>query len=155
MDGMDRSRAMAVRTRVAIVAAAAAVLTLPATLAGTASAQTQPVFVNGQAQVVPAFNVSAQWVRQRLWVETEFDSDGDGKRDRMHVDVTRPAQTDSREPEGAGGLRDEPVLRGHGEHGLAVLLEHQPGGRRGAAAAPLAAGDRAGIRTGPRSRPAK
>ena len=70
-------------------------LALPAALAATAAAQTQPVFVNGQAQVVPAFNVSAQWVRHRLWVETEFDSDGDGKRDRMHVDVTRPAQTDS------------------------------------------------------------
>ena len=68
---------------------------LAAALAPTAVAQTQPVFVNGQAQVVPAFNVSAQWVRHRLWVETEFDSDGDGKRDRMHVDVTRPAQTDS------------------------------------------------------------
>ena len=74
---------------------AAAALALPAALAATAAAQTQPVFVNGQAQVVPAFNISAQWVRQRLWVETEFDSDGDGKRDRMHVDVTRPAQTDS------------------------------------------------------------
>nr|WP_270023494.1 Xaa-Pro dipeptidyl-peptidase [Solirubrobacter phytolaccae] len=60
-----------------------------------ASAQTQPVFVNGQAQVVPAFSVSADWIRQRLWVETEFDSDGDGKRDRMHVDVTRPAQTNT------------------------------------------------------------
>ena len=80
-------------TRVAVVAAVA--LALAAALAPTAVAQTQPVFVNGQAQVVPAFNVSAQWVRHRLWVETEFDSDGDGKRDRMHVDVTRPAQTDS------------------------------------------------------------
>jgi hypothetical protein len=31
----------------------------------------------------------------RLWVETGFDSDGDGKNDRMHVDVTRPKQTDT------------------------------------------------------------
>ncbi len=30
-----------------------------------------------------------------LWVETEFDSDGDGKPDRMYVDVTRPYQTDT------------------------------------------------------------
>ncbi|MCG8649338.1 MAG: Xaa-Pro dipeptidyl-peptidase, partial [Pirellulales bacterium] len=30
-----------------------------------------------------------------LWVETEFDSDGDGKLDRMHVSVTRPGQTES------------------------------------------------------------
>jgi X-Pro dipeptidyl-peptidase len=28
-------------------------------------------------------------------VETTFDSDGDGKNDRMHVDVTRQKQTDT------------------------------------------------------------
>ncbi|MFV0390054.1 MAG: CocE/NonD family hydrolase, partial [Pyrinomonadaceae bacterium] len=52
-----------------------------------------PVFKDGQAQIVEAFNDSAKWIREDLWVETEFDSDGDGKLDRMHVDVTRPAQT--------------------------------------------------------------
>ena len=57
--------------------------------------QARPVFVNGQAQVVPAFQDSTQWVRHELWVETEFDSDGDGKRDRVHVDVTRPRQTET------------------------------------------------------------
>ena len=55
----------------------------------------KPVFVDGQAQVVPAFQDSGQWVRQRLWVETGFDSDLDGKKDRVHVDVTRPLQTDT------------------------------------------------------------
>src|SRR5215207_2147570 len=55
----------------------------------------KPVFVDGQAQIVPAFQDAAQWIRQTLWVETEFDSDGDGKKDRMHVDVTRPRQTDT------------------------------------------------------------
>ena len=84
---------MTARTRVAVVAAVA--VALPGALAATAAAQTQPVFVNGQAQVVPAMNVSSEWIRHRLWVETEFDSDGDGKRDRMHVDVTRPAQTNT------------------------------------------------------------
>ena len=59
------------------------------------SAQTKPVFTNGQAQVVDAFADSTQWIRQRLWVETEFDSDGDGRSDRVHVDVTRPRQTDT------------------------------------------------------------
>jgi X-Pro dipeptidyl-peptidase len=54
-----------------------------------------PVFEDGQAQVVPAFSDAAQWVQHDLWVETEFDSDGDGKPDRMHVDVTRPKQTDT------------------------------------------------------------
>ena len=54
-----------------------------------------PVFANGMAQVVPAFSDSAQWIRQELWVETNFDSDHDGKPDRVHVDVTRPRQTDT------------------------------------------------------------
>ena len=54
-----------------------------------------PVFENGEAQVVPAFKDRATWVQHQLWVETEFDSDGDGELDRMHVDVSRPGQTDS------------------------------------------------------------
>lgn len=54
-----------------------------------------PVFVNGMAQVVPAWRDSTTWIRQDLWVETDFDSDRDGRRDRVHVDVTRPAQTDA------------------------------------------------------------
>jgi X-Pro dipeptidyl-peptidase len=62
------------------------------------SAQTpvaRPVFKDGQAQVVPAFADPAQWIRQSLWVETSFDSDGDGHRDRVFVDVTRPKQTET------------------------------------------------------------
>jgi X-Pro dipeptidyl-peptidase len=58
-------------------------------------AQSGPVIEDGQAQVVPAFEDASQWIHHELWVETEFDSDGDGKLDRVHVDVTRPAQTDS------------------------------------------------------------
>jgi len=54
-----------------------------------------PVFKDGEAQVVPAFQDPDLWIRHDLWVETEFDSDGDGKPDRMHVDVTRPRQTES------------------------------------------------------------
>lgn len=60
-----------------------------------ATAQTIPVVENGQAQVVPAFADSATWIRHELWIETEFDTDGDGKPDRVHADVTRPAQTDA------------------------------------------------------------
>jgi X-Pro dipeptidyl-peptidase len=54
-----------------------------------------PVFADGQAQVVPAFSDPKSWIRHDLWVVTEFDSDQDGALDRMHVDVTRPAQTES------------------------------------------------------------
>ncbi|MDO1500268.1 Xaa-Pro dipeptidyl-peptidase [Winogradskyella maritima] len=55
----------------------------------------KPIFENGEAQIVEAFNNPDDWVRHDLWVETEFDTDGDGKPDRMHVDVTRPKQTDT------------------------------------------------------------
>ena len=72
------------------VAAFLAFILLPAAIA----AQTGLVIEGGQAQVVPAFADSSTWIRHELWVETEFDSDGDGRPDRVHVDVTRPAQTD-------------------------------------------------------------
>jgi X-Pro dipeptidyl-peptidase len=54
-----------------------------------------PVFENGEAQIVPGFNDPEKWIVHDLWVETEFDTDGDGQPDRMHVDVHRPAQTET------------------------------------------------------------
>jgi X-Pro dipeptidyl-peptidase len=54
-----------------------------------------PVIVNGEAQKIPAFDNPDKWIKHDLWVETEFDTDGDGKKDRMHVDVTRPEQTET------------------------------------------------------------
>ena len=54
-----------------------------------------PFFKDGESQIVPAFEDSKKWIRHDLWVETEFDTDGDGKLDRMHVDVTRPLQTET------------------------------------------------------------
>jgi X-Pro dipeptidyl-peptidase len=58
-----------------------------------ADAADTPIFVDGQSQVVEAFSDARAWIRDALWVEAEFDSDGDGKRDRLFVNVTRPAQT--------------------------------------------------------------
>lgn len=57
--------------------------------------KTEPVFKDGEAQIVEAFNDPDQWIRHDLWVETTFDTDGDGKLDRMHVAVTRPKQTET------------------------------------------------------------
>ena len=54
-----------------------------------------PIFIDGQAQVIEAFKNSKDWLRHDLWVETEFDSDGDGKMDRVHVSVTRQNQTET------------------------------------------------------------
>ncbi|WP_419195162.1 Xaa-Pro dipeptidyl-peptidase [Novipirellula herctigrandis] len=56
---------------------------------------TVPVFKDGEAQIVKAFEDPDYWIRHDLWVQTEFDSDGDDKLDRMHVSVTRPRQTES------------------------------------------------------------
>ena len=60
-----------------------------------AQKKTVPIFKEGQAQIVTAFNTPENWIRHDLWVETTFDTDGDGKLDRMHVAVTRPYQTES------------------------------------------------------------
>ena len=54
-----------------------------------------PVFVDGEAQVVEGFKNSSEWIWHDLFVETEFDTDGTGTPDRMHVSVCRPKQTDT------------------------------------------------------------
>lgn len=63
--------------------------------ASMADEPAKPEFKDGEAQVVAAFEDTDRWIRHDLWVQTEFDSDGDGKLDRMHVDVTRPRQTET------------------------------------------------------------
>ncbi|MDF1695294.1 MAG: Xaa-Pro dipeptidyl-peptidase [Saprospiraceae bacterium] len=64
-------------------------------LLGQAAEKSVPIFKDGEAQIVAAFEDDTKWIRHDLWVETEFDSDADSKMDRMHVSVTRPAQTES------------------------------------------------------------
>ena len=54
-----------------------------------------PVFADGEAQIVEGFKDSSKWIRHDLWVQTNFNTDGDGKPDRMHVSVCRPQQTDT------------------------------------------------------------
>ncbi|MEM7203165.1 MAG: Xaa-Pro dipeptidyl-peptidase [Planctomycetota bacterium] len=68
---------------------------LTGSLPGQNAEPARPVFKDGKAQQVKAFSTPGGWIRHDLWVETEFDSDGDGQNDRMHVDVTRPEQTES------------------------------------------------------------
>lgn len=45
---------------------------------------------DGMMQPVLEFADTTQLIRQSLWVETNFDSDRDGKLDRVHVQVARP-----------------------------------------------------------------
>ena len=61
--------------------------------AGTAQAEPAvPTFVNGLSQAVFA---QGSAVNHELWVETTMDTDLDGRRDRVHVDVSRPMETDT------------------------------------------------------------
>ena len=84
----------AIRATVVSTAAVVALL-LTTAAAQQAPSPARPVFADGQAQIVPEFQDSAQWIKERLWVETEFDSDKDGRKDRMFVDVTRQRQTET------------------------------------------------------------
>ncbi|MGH3477025.1 MAG: hypothetical protein ACRDQD_09330 [Nocardioidaceae bacterium] len=67
------------RGRALLAAASVGALTVTV-LTATGAAQAQepagPIFVDGQAQIVPEFADSSAWIRQQLWVETEFDTDG-------------------------------------------------------------------------------
>ncbi|MDD2813495.1 MAG: Xaa-Pro dipeptidyl-peptidase [Bacteroidales bacterium] len=60
-----------------------------------ARAITIPVIVDGMTQPIPELKDPGKWIIHDLWVETEFDTDGDGRLDRMHVDVHRPQQTET------------------------------------------------------------
>jgi X-Pro dipeptidyl-peptidase len=93
---MTRTPHISSRTRAA-TAAAFLIVAVTHLVPTEASAQQQagPVFADGQAQVVAAFEDSAQWIRHELWIETEFDSDGDGRPDRVHTAVVRPVQTET------------------------------------------------------------
>ncbi len=72
-----------------------AAMALVASPQASAKKKAKAVFKDGMTQVVPEFKDPADWIIHDLWVETTFDSDGDGKLDRMHVDVTRPKQTET------------------------------------------------------------
>jgi predicted acyl esterase len=67
------------------------VLTVPA-VAEAAPGCATPTFADGLSQSVFSSDAST-WVRGEAWVQTHDDSDHDGKPDRIHVDVTRPAET--------------------------------------------------------------
>ncbi|MDX6282732.1 MAG: X-Pro dipeptidyl-peptidase, partial [Kribbellaceae bacterium] len=83
------------RVRGVTGAAAAAALVAGALLATSpVAAQAQgvkPTFVNGLAQDVFSTN-PADWYSGEVWVQAPFDSDGDGRADRIHADFTAPGE---------------------------------------------------------------
>lgn len=81
------------RRWVALILAAAMAATF-AVPASATPAPTEPSFDNGESQ--PVFPTgSANWVNHELWIETEVDSDFDGRRDLVHADVSRVTETDT------------------------------------------------------------
>jgi X-Pro dipeptidyl-peptidase len=101
------------------------------TLAGSINAQSikaMPMFADGMAEVVPAFSEQKEWIREHLWVETEFDSDKDGKRDRVHVDVTRQRQTDTEGLKVPVIYQSSPYFAGTGDGGSILWdVKHELG----------------------------
>ena len=71
--------------RVFVAVAAAAAM-----LASASSAHAQLVVSNNETQ--PTFGY-ADAIRDRVWVDTDYDSDSDGALDKVAVDIIRPAAT--------------------------------------------------------------
>ena len=63
-------------------------------IAAPAPAPAVPTFVNGLSQNVFSANPT-DWVNGEVWVQSTFDSDGDGELDRIHADYSLPAETQS------------------------------------------------------------
>ena len=53
----------------------------------TAQEKAIPIFKDGEAQIVAAFNDANKWIRTNLWLETTFDTEGNGKLYRMTFDL--------------------------------------------------------------------
>jgi X-Pro dipeptidyl-peptidase len=64
--------------------------TTPAVSAIATMGKLGPIIKDGMLQPVAEFADTAQIIRQRVFVETNFDSDHDGKPDRIHADIVRP-----------------------------------------------------------------
>ncbi len=156
--GMRFARASALTATVAmatIVGTASADLRPPVADGSTAKAGKSaalaaplpavPTFVNGLAQPVFA-TAEADWVNYELWVQSTFDSDGDGKNDRIHVDVSRPKETDTDGLKVPVIFEDSPYYAG-GANAANWSVEHELGqlpaggrpARRGVLPAPPAA----------------
>jgi X-Pro dipeptidyl-peptidase len=89
--------------------------------------QAKAIFVDGQAQVVLAFSNPNDWIREHLWVETEVDSDQDGKKDRVHVGVTRQKQTESEGLKVPVIYASSPYFAGTGDGDVNWNVRHEIG----------------------------
>jgi len=99
--GTTRRRRHGAATALVVVPIIACGLLASAAPAVAAPSPAEPTFQDGLSQAVFTTDRNA-WIRQEAWVESEVDSDRDGKPDLVHIDVTRT-------PETAAGL-DVPVI---------------------------------------------
>ncbi|SDP53793.1 X-Pro dipeptidyl-peptidase [Actinopolyspora xinjiangensis] len=79
------------RARVAVVSALVVLPLSGAPAAAETTRSPEPVFEHGAAQ--PVFDAS-EAVREDLYVKSGVDSDGDGRDDRVHVQLVRPEETE-------------------------------------------------------------
>ncbi|RXZ48878.1 Xaa-Pro dipeptidyl-peptidase [Agromyces fucosus] len=88
-DRRRRSRAVAVALT-SVLAGGLVVAATPAYAASTP--EIEPTFQDGLSQAVFT-KVASEWINEEAWVESEVDSDRDGRPDLVHIDVSRVPQT--------------------------------------------------------------
>src|SRR4029450_5082926 len=108
---------------VATIAAPSASALAPRT---AAVAGAQPTFVNGLAQAVFSTN-PADWYSGEVWVEASFDSDGDGRRDRIHTDFTAPNEVNTDGLKVPGVFEDSPYYAGPADSYSNWGVDHEIG----------------------------
>ncbi|MCD5348274.1 Xaa-Pro dipeptidyl-peptidase [Agromyces sp. S2-1-8] len=88
------ARRRTIRTAALLTAVIAGAGLAAASPAYASPDQTDPTFVDGLSQAVFTKN-SAEWVNEEAWVESEVDSDRDGRPDLVHIDVSRVPETET------------------------------------------------------------
>ena len=80
----------------AIATSSALAVTLPvATTSATASAGQDPPGIEVRDGLTQPIHPFATAISERVWVETDLDTDSDGRLDRVVVDLSRPAATET------------------------------------------------------------
>ncbi len=122
--GHRRHRRLAALCVSGVIAAAVS------TTAPVAARGAVPTFVNGLSQSVFSSN-PADWVRGEAWVESNSDSDGDGRPDRIHIDITRPQETVTDGLKVPVVLQENPYFAGLGPY-RPYQVDLEAGGRAAA-----------------------
>src|SRR5215204_4275502 len=104
--------------------AARAALAAPAPAAAPGPAV--PTFTDGLAQSVFSTN-PADWYSGEVWVEAPFDSDRDGRNDRIHADFTAPGEVVTDGLKVPVIFEDSPYYAGTADEYSNWLVDHELG----------------------------